>query len=325
MNVMGIETSCDETAAAVVRDGRKVLSNVVASSLALHKRFGGVVPEIAFRKQLETITQVADSSLDRAGLNLKDIGLISVTSSPGLLGSLLVGLSFAEGVSLSRGIPLLPIDHLQGHIYAGFLNDEKIPFPFVSLVASGGHTSLYLVKDFSRIVPIGATRDDASGEAFDKVAKILGLGYPGGPPIERRARRGDPKLIRFACSNTPHPLDFSFSGIKTAVLYYCRDKKIKPLADKRISDVAASFQEAVVDTLVKKSLSACAKTKARHLVIGGGVAANQRLREKFHSGAALAGVKCHFPQKAYCMDNAAMIAGLGYRLFKKGYRGGSYA
>ena len=254
MNILGIETSCDETAAAVIKDGRTVRSSVVSSSLNFHKKYGGIVPEIAFRKQLETITGVVDCALKDAGTSLKDIDLISVTAGPGLLGSLLVGVSFAKSLSFSRNIPLIGVSHLDSHIYACFLNSRITGFPFVALVVSGGHTSLYYVRGWDKINLLGSTQDDACGEAFDKVAKILNLGYPGGPVIEKLAQTGNPKKIIFACSNTQRPLDFSFSGIKTAVLYFVQKNNKKPQGKKLIADICASFKESALNTLVKKSL-----------------------------------------------------------------------
>jgi len=329
MYVLGIETSCDETSASIVKDGRLILSNVVTSSLKFHKIYGGVVPEIASRMQLETITEVVDSAIRKANIKLKDISLVSVTSGPGLLGSLLVGISFAKAISVSLGIPLLGTNHLYAHIYASFLNKRLTPhLPFVALIVSGGHTSLFYVEDFDQIKLLGATLDDACGETFDKVAKILGLGYPGGPFIEQVAKKGNPKKIKFSCSNTKNPLDFSFSGIKTAVLYYDRDAGYgmrDTLPSTRfplplIRDIASSFQETVIDTLIKKALLACRLKRANTLVIGGGVVANNRLREKFKQKAQENNLQCYFPSKELCADNAAMVAGLGYRLFKKGYR-----
>lgn len=319
MNVLGIETSCDETSVSVVKDGREILSNKVSSSLRFHKKYGGVVPEIASRMQLEIITEVADIAVKEAGMRLKDIDLVSVTSGPGLLGSLLTGISFAKAASLALGIPLLGINHVYSHIYANFLNGQGVKLPFVALVVSGGHTSLFYVRDFQKIEILGQTQDDACGEAFDKVAKILGLGYPGGPFIEKLAKYGNGKKIKFRCSGTDRPLDFSFSGIKTAVLYVVGDKRLG-LAEKR--DIAASFQETVFDTLVKKSLLACKLKKVNRLVIGGGVVTNNRLREKFYEATEEEGLNCYFPARELCMDNAAMVAGLGYRLFKKGVRDG---
>jgi N6-L-threonylcarbamoyladenine synthase len=321
MYVLGIETSCDETAASIVKDGKIILSHVVSSSLSLHKKYGGVVPEIASRMQLETINEVADRAIKFAGIRLQDIKLISVTNEPGLSGSLLVGISFAKATSFSLNIPLLGVNHLYSHIYSSFLNKTRIELPFVALVVSGGHTSLFYVKDFDKIKLLGSTLDDACGEAFDKVAKILGLGYPGGPIIERLAKSGNPHKIRFCCSNTKNPLDFSFSGIKTAVLYYlkrCRG----PWADGRCGlkrDIAASFQETVIDTLIRKSLLACRLQKLNRLVIGGGVAMNNRLREKFYQETKEKGIRFYSPSREFCMDNAAMVAGLGYQLFKRGH------
>jgi N6-L-threonylcarbamoyladenine synthase len=327
MYVLGIETSCDETSVAVVRDGRKVLSNAVSSSLRFHQKYGGVIPEIASRMQLESIAGVADAAVKEARVKLKDLDLISVTGAPGLPGSLLVGVSFAKALGLSLGIPVLGIDHVHSHFYANFLDAKGVKLPFVALVVSGGHTSLFFVEDFARIKILGQTQDDACGEAFDKVAKILGLGYPGGPLIEKLAQKGDCRKIKFSCSGTKNPLDFSFSGIKTAVLYRLQTKdyrlKTKIPRRKKVedADIAASFQETVIGALIKKSFLACEIKKTPRLVIGGGVAANNRLRDKFYQAAEDCGIKCYFPPRALCMDNAAMVAGLGYRL--RG--GGKYA
>ena len=319
MIVLGIETSCDETSVSLVEQGKRIISNEVSSSLAFHEQYGGIVPEIASRMQLETIAQVAESALKKSGLRLKDIDAVSVTSGPGLPGSLLTGVSFAKSLSLGLDIPLLGINHVHSHIYANFLNGAKIKQPFVALVVSGGHTSLFYVKDFADIIILGETRDDACGEAFDKVAKILGLGYPGGPQIEKLAIKGDAKKIRFSCSGTNRPLDFSFSGIKTAVLYAVRGKA---LSLKEKQDIAASFQETVVDTLIKKSFLACKLKRVNRLVLGGGVVANKRLRVKFLEAARKAGLNCYFPPKNLCTDNAAMVAGLGYQLFRRGKKSG---
>ena len=308
MYVLGIETSCDETSAAVVKDGREVLSNVVASSLAFHKKYGGVVPEIAFRKQLETIAQVADTAVRDARIRLEDVGAVSVTDQPGLFGSLLVGIVFAKAVSASTGVPLLGVHHLYSHMYASVLSAGGIRLPFVALIVSGGHTSLFYVEDFDRIKLLGATLDDACGEAFDKVAKILGLGYPGGPLIEQRAKKGDPAKIKFGCSVTKEPLDFSFSGIKTAVLYYV---KKQPMGRELVNDICASFQESVVKVLIHKTLLAVKAKKVKRIVVGGGVAANNYLRGRFSRAAEENGVSVYFPSKPLCMDNAAMVAGLG--------------
>jgi N6-L-threonylcarbamoyladenine synthase len=322
MMVLGIETSCDETSVSVVENGKKVLSNVVSSSLKFHQQYGGIIPEIAFRKQLETIAQVAESALKEAGATLKNIGLISVTDNPGLLGSLVVGISFAKAVSMAAGIPLLGVNHLQSHIFAGFLEEKKPRFPFTALIVSGGHSSLYYVKDFDRIHILGSTKDDACGEAFDKVAKILRQGYPGGPVIERLSKKGGLRRIRFNCSNSKEPYNFSFSGIKTAVLYYVH--KHAAQGELRgesgfVCDVAAAFQDAVIDALVTKSLAACALKKTKQLVVGGGVAANGMLRTAFEREGRARGIEVFFPSRAYCMDNAAMVACFGYYLHKKGH------
>ena len=319
MNVLGIETSCDETSVAVVRDGKKILSCETISSLKFHKKYGGIIPEIASRMQLETITQISSVALKEAHIKLKDIDLVSVTSGPGLLGSLLIGISFAKALSFTLNIPLLGVDHVHSHVYANFLNSGKVQLPFVALVVSGGHTSLFFIEDFDKIKILGETQDDACGEAFDKVAKILQLGYPGGPHVEKLAKEGNPKQLKFHCSGTKNPLEFSFSGIKTAVLYISRDKNLKP-SEKR--DIAASFQEAVIDTLIQKSFLACKLKKVNRLVVGGGVVANSRLREKFFEAAKKENLNCYFPPKELCMDNAAMVAGFGYRLFKKGFVSG---
>lgn len=315
MYVLGLETSCDETSAAVVKDGRKVISLVTSSSLNLHKKYGGIIPEIAFRKQLETISQVVDSAMEQSGIALRRIGLLAVTSEPGLLGSLLVGISFAKAVSLGLHIPLLGVDHLFSHIYASCLNKSAVRLPFVALVVSGGHTTLFYVRDFNKIETLGSTYDDACGEAFDKVAKILGLGYPGGPFIERLAKNGEARKIKFRCSGTKNPFDFSFSGIKTAVLYMSRSKRLNI---KEKADIAASFQEVVIDTLIKKALAACELKETGSLVIGGGVAVNSRLRERFSAECKKKEIAVYFPSREFCLDNAAMVAGLGYHLHKDG-------
>jgi N6-L-threonylcarbamoyladenine synthase len=323
MKVLGIETSCDETSVAVVKDGKKILSNKVSSSLHLHRKYGGVVPEIASRMQLEAIAPAAECALQEAGIALEDIGLFSVTEGPGLPGSLLVGLAFARALSLVRPVPCMGVNHIHSHIYANFLGPDsrRIRFPFVALVVSGGHTSLFWVKDFARVQELGRTQDDACGEAFDKVAKILGMGYPGGPLIERMAKKGDPRGIRFNCSTPKQPLAFSFSGIKTAVLYYVNALKKRQggkLSAKQIADICASFQEAAIDALIQKSFLACEIKKTKRLLVGGGVAANSRLREKFFLAAGEKKATVYFPPVKLCTDNAAMVAGLGYELYRRG-------
>lgn len=317
MIVLGIESSCDETGVAIVKDGKKVLANIVASSLKLHSKYGGVIPEIASRMQLESIAGVFSEAIKVAKIKAKQIDLVSFTHTPGLPGSLLVGISFAKALALSLDKPLLGINHIHSHIYANFLCHRNIKLPCVALVISGGHTSLFYIKDFSKFQVIGQTLDDACGEAFDKVAKILGMGYPGGPGIEKLAKRGNKHKIKFACSGTKNELDFSFSGIKTAVLYYLKGKKINNLGIRQ--DLAASFQESAIDILIKKALLACRRKNAKQLLIGGGVAANNRLRQKFVARAGESGISCFFPSIDLCMDNAAMVSGLAYQLKRRVY------
>ncbi len=326
MLVLGIETSCDETAASVVENGQRIRSNVVSSSINFHSRYRGIVPEIASRRHSETISAVLADSLEQAGVKLNNIRLIAVTEQPGLPGSLLVGICFARALSFAQDLPLVKINHLYAHLYSAFFNKEKPRFPFVGLVVSGGHTSLFYVERFSEIKSLGSTQDDACGEAYDKVAGILGLGFPGGPLIEKIARKGNPERIKFRCSNTQHPLNFSFSGIKTAVLYKVKGERLKVKGKSKnsyglrtmdygfVCDIAASFQEAVIDVLIKKSILACKLKNTNQLVVGGGVAANNRLREKFGQEARASGIHLYFSPKEFCTDNAAMVAGLGYRL-----------
>ena len=319
MNILGIETSCDETAAAVVCDGVKVLSNVIASSLKDHQYFGGIIPEIASRRQIEFINKVVDESLERAHRTLNGIDAISVTRAPGLIGSLLVGLCFARALSRATGKPLIEIDHIKAHLYANYLQLPKegqvCPqkrLPAVGLVVSGGHSSLFYVKDFKNFKLLGVTRDDAAGEAFDKVARILGLGYPGGPVIDRLAASGTEEALKFPQARLSGSYDFSFSGTKTAVLYYVQKNKNKP--DYSVSKVAYAFQESVVAVLVEKSLQACRRSKVNTLLVGGGVAANSALRASLQAQAKAQGVDVFFPPMILCQDNAAMIAGLAYHL-----------
>ena len=321
--MLGIETSCDETAGSVIKggtsdlaDGDKILSNVVSSSIAFHERFGGVVPEIASRFHVQYINHVVREALDNARITLDDVNLIAVTSGPGLVGALLIGISFAKALSLVRNIPIIGVNHVEAHIYACLMENPEITPPFVGLVVSGGHTSLFLAEKRVEFKLIGSTLDDAAGEAFDKVAKILGLGYPGGPIIEKRAMEGDPKAIDFPRPCITGRLDFSFSGLKTAVLYYCR--KIGKLKDSIINDICASFQEAIVDVLVKNAILACKENGLRDIVLGGGVTANLRLREKFRIVSEDAGIKVYFPSVPLCLDNAAMVAGLGYERYMLG-------
>jgi len=322
MIVLGVETSCDETGIGLVKNGKEILANVVVSSLKIHSKYGGVIPEIASRLQLESIAGVYRAAIKEARIKTEDIDLIAVTKGPGLPGSLLVGVSFAKALALSLGKPILGVNHVHSHIYANILCHRNIKLPCAALVVSGGHTSLFYVKDFSNIEVLGRTQDDACGEAFDKVAKIMGLGYPGGPLIEKLAKNGNKHKIKFSCSGTRGQLDFSFSGIKTAVLYYLKDNKSHE--HSLVSNLAASFQESVINVLVKKSLLACKLKNAKQLLVGGGVAANSSLREELLSAAGDSGIECFFPSFGLCMDNAAMISGIAYFLYKQGARDNLY-
>lgn len=316
MLILAIETSCDETAASVVKDGKTILGEAVSSSLNLHRPYGGIIPEIASRAQLELILPAVNQALKKAKTKLADIDLISVASNPGLKGSLLVGLTFARVLSFALNKPLIEVDHTRAHLFANFLNAQKPKFPFIGLVVSGGHTSLYVVKSAWDFKLLGQTQDDAAGEAFDKVAKILNLGYPGGPLIDKISPKGNPKKIKFSCGNLNNSFNFSFSGIKTAVLYFVRDKWDKKRI--RLADIASSFQWAVVKALIEKSILACKKTKINSLVVGGGVSANSLLREELLKEAKAQGIKVYFPPQPLCLDNASMVAALGFKLFKEG-------
>ncbi len=311
MIVLGIETSCDETSAAVACNG-KVLSNIISSQF-LHKLYGGIVPEIASRIHIQIISQVVAGALEQANLSIDKIDAIAVTIQPGLVGSLIVGLNFAKGLAIRYKKLLVPIDHIEGHLFSGFLTGERIEFPFVSLVVSGGHTILFYVESFNKYEMIGSTRDDAAGEAFDKIAKLLGLGYPGGPMIDKLARQGDPNKYNFPRGLiNSEDFDFSFSGLKTSVRYFYQKNFANRLPDqKELNDICASLQEAIVEVLIEKSFKALEKYRARTLVIAGGVSANSRLRELARLRATQQEVQLIIPQMVYCMDNAAMIAYLG--------------
>ena len=316
MNILGIETSCDETAAAIVSDGVGVRSNIVISSLKEHAAFGGIIPEIASRRQIESIYTIVAQALIQAKMSLADIDAIAVTTRPGLIGSLLVGISFARALAYAIKKPLIEVDHIQAHWYANFLrlsaDMNPLPsLPAVGLVVSGGHTSLFEIKDFRKVKLLGATRDDAAGEAFDKVARLLNLGYPGGPVIDRLAKEGVNDKIRFPRARLESKYDFSFSGLKTAVLYYTQKHK-----DYKAQDVAYSFQESVVGVLSDQAIQTCLTKKVKTLLIGGGVAANSALRNRLNEQALAKGIKVHCPPFAFCLDNAAMIAGLGFRMIE---------
>ncbi len=312
--VLGIETSCDETAAACVRGGNEVLSSVVSSQVDLHARYGGVVPEIASRAHSELIIPVTARALIEAGIDGDDVDVVAATTGPGLIGALLVGVSAAKALALAWDVPFVSVNHLEAHLYAGFLEEPELRFPLVVLLVSGGHTMLVLVEGHGRYRLLGQTLDDAAGEAFDKVARFLGLGYPGGPAIDAAAMVGDPDAIRFPRSMMDDGLDFSFSGLKTSVVNHVRSH---PQASTE--DVAASFQQAVVDVLVAKARRAAQEVGAVALALGGGVAANSLLREQFLGACAEDGLHAFLPSRQMCTDNAAMIASAGwYRLQREG-------
>jgi N6-L-threonylcarbamoyladenine synthase len=314
MRILGIDTSCDDTSAAVVDDGTVIRSNVVASQVEVHRRYGGVVPELACRKHLEAIGPVFEAALDEAGTTLAGLDAIAVTRGPGLVGALLVGLSFAKALAYASGKPLIPVNHLEGHICSAFLEEPALAPPFICLVVSGGHTELYHCQAPAEYRLLGQTRDDAAGEAFDKVSKLLGLGYPGGPAIDRLACEGDPSAIAFPRAFLgKHSLDFSFSGVKTAVLQYVRKH-----SESATADIAASFQQAIVDVLVAKTLAAVHRCAASRVVVTGGVAANSHLRRSMRSACGKAGLEVVIPHPRLCTDNGAMIAAAGYWRFRRG-------
>ncbi|MGQ9523334.1 MAG: tRNA (adenosine(37)-N6)-threonylcarbamoyltransferase complex transferase subunit TsaD [Armatimonadota bacterium] len=307
--VLGIETSCDETSAAVLSDRREILSSRISSQTDLHSRFGGVVPEVAARRHVEAMGPMVQTALEEAGCWFGDLGLIAVTNRPGLIGALLVGVAAAKAFSLALGVPLVGVHHLEAHIYANFIGGREPQFPVIALIVSGGHTDLVLMTGHGEYQVLGRTRDDAAGEAFDKSARAMGLGYPGGPLIDRLARTGDPTRFAFPRANLGESLDFSFSGLKTALLLFLRRHGSQLEAD--IADVAASFQEAVVDPLVNNTMLAVERTGVRRVLLAGGVAANSRLREKMAEEGRRRGVEVSWPPPSLCTDNAAMIACAG--------------
>lgn len=322
MIILGIDTSCDDTSAGVVMEGRHVLSNVVHSQVKLHNPHGGVVPELASREHLKNLIPVVSEALKRAQLGMADLDGIAVTVGPGLVGALLVGLYYAKGLSYALDIPLVAVNHLEGHILSIFLEEEVPPLPFVAMTVSGGHTSLYYVKAYGDYIQMGQTLDDAAGEAFDKVAKILGLGYPGGQVIEDLARGGREDIIRFPRAYlTDGSFDFSFSGLKTAVALYVKKwEETRSENEVTLADIAASFQESVVDVLVHKAMKARAKMGSAAVVLAGGVACNTRLRSKLLEVGASEGVGIYYPRPEFCTDNGAMIAAAGYRRLLSGER-----
>jgi N6-L-threonylcarbamoyladenine synthase len=324
--ILAIETSCDETSAAIVVDGRDVRANLVSSQIKLHEKYGGIVPEIASRAHIEQIGPIIEETLAAAQVTYDDLAAIAVTAGPGLVGSLLIGVTAAKTLSLARNLPLVAVDHIEAHATSAALVTDAPPWPAIALVVSGGHTSLYHVRDYFEIELLGQTVDDAAGEAFDKVAAILELGYPGGPVIDRIAKNGNPTAIRFPRTwmREPHS-NFSFSGLKTAVLYHVHGAGRKygaldHLNAQDIADIVASFQAALVDVLVAKTVAAARQAGVPNVVVGGGVAANSALRTQLQAACAEAGLQLHLTPMKYCTDNAAMIGALGHQHYQRGQR-----
>lgn len=309
MLILAIETSCDETSIAVIRNGKEVLSNIISSQIEIHKEFGGVVPEIASRHHIKNISAILAEALEEANVTMEEIDYIAVTYAPGLIGALLVGISFAKGLAYSYKKPLIPVHHIKGHIYANFIENE-IKLPAITLVVSGGHTNIVHIDENHKFTNLGGTLDDAVGESYDKVARVLGLGYPGGPVIDKLAKEGNPDFIAFKEAKVDG-YNFSFSGIKTAVINYVNQKRMKD-EDINNSDLVASFQKSVVDVLVKKSMKALEEKKCSTIMIAGGVAANSALRDKMDEECEKRGVKLYYPKMVYCTDNAAMIGAAAY-------------
>ena len=322
MNILGIDTSCDETAVAVVADGRDVLSNVIASQIKAHQAYGGVVPELASRKHIEAINYIVDKALTEADVTFLDVDAVAVTNRPGLIGALLVGVAAAKSLAYAHNLPLLGINHIEGHIYANYMVHDALTFPHICLTVSGGHTLLVEVHERWRYKVLGSTQDDAAGEVYDKVAKYLGLGFPGGRVIDELAQKGNPTAIDF-----PRPMrnsgdyQFSFSGIKTSVRYFI-EKAQRAELPVAIEDIAASFQAAVVDVLVYKTLRAAKATGAKTITLTGGVAANSELRASLKTAAAEIGANVYYPPISLCTDNGAMIAGIAYEKYQQGLRDG---
>lgn len=309
---LGIESSCDETAAAVLRGGRELLSNVISTQIPLHRKYGGVVPEIASRQHIVNVMPVIDEALQNAEVTLPEINQIAVTYGPGLVGALLVGVSAAKALAFARNVPLIGVNHLEGHIFANFLSHTELKPPFMALVVSGGHTALIHVIGYNHFALMGQTRDDAAGEAFDKIARVMGLPYPGGPEIDKLAAAGDEDAVDFPRAlREKGNYEFSFSGLKSAVLNYLNEMKMKNMEVNR-ADVAASFQKAVIEVLVQKSLEALSETNLDTLVLAGGVAANSALERRLREASAEHGIHFYYPDKILCTDNAAMIACRGY-------------
>lgn len=320
--ILAIESSCDETAAAVVKNGREVLSNIISSQIELHKLYGGVVPEIASRKHIEKINPVIREALYAANMKLEDMDAIGVTYGPGLVGALLVGVAAAKAISYAKNIPLVGVHHIEGHISANYIENKDLEPPFLGMVVSGGHTHLVMVKDYGKYEILGKTRDDAAGEAFDKVARAIGLGYPGGPKIDKLAKEGNPKAIAFPRAHVADaPLDFSFSGLKSSVLNYINSCEMKHQEICR-ADVAASFQAAVVDAIVSHTIEAAKMYRMDKVALAGGVASNSALRQTMKERCEAAGLKFYYPSPILCTDNAAMIGCAAYYEYLAGTRHG---
>lgn len=320
--ILAIESSCDETAASVVKNGRQVLSNVISSQIELHKLYGGVVPEIASRKHIEKINQVIEEALKEARVTLDDIDAVGVTYGPGLVGALLVGVAEAKAIAYAKKLPLVGVHHIEGHISANYIENEKLEPPFVCLVVSGGHTHLVCVKDYGKYEIIGRTRDDAAGEAFDKVARAIGLGYPGGPKIDKLSREGNAEAIAFPKAHMEDaPYDFSFSGVKSSVLNYINGCQMKGEAYNQ-ADIAASFQKAVTDVLVENAMKAVGEYGLSRFAIAGGVASNSTLRQAMKEACEKKGIEFYYPSPVFCTDNAAMIGVAAYYEYINGTRHG---
>lgn len=317
--ILGIESSCDETAAAVIKNGREVLSNIISSQIVIHRKFGGVVPEIASRKHIENIMPVIDQALTEANVTLEQIDAIAVTYGPGLVGALLVGLSAAKSLAWATDKPLIGVNHLEGHVFANFLADAELEPPFLALVVSGGHTALLKVTGYNSFELMGQTRDDAAGEAFDKIARVMGLPYPGGPEIERLAVGGDPNALVFPVAKLDAPYEFSFSGVKSAVINYLH-KEEQGKREVNRSDVAASFQQAIINALCKETVAALKETGYEKVVLAGGVSANKTLQNELAKAAKKVGAELVHPTAILCTDNAVMIACRGYYMYKAGVR-----
>ena len=320
--ILAIESSCDETAASVVKNGRTILSNVISSQIALHTLYGGVVPEIASRKHIEKINQVVEEALTEADVTLEDLDAVGVTYGPGLVGALLVGVAEAKAISYAKKLPLIGVHHIEGHVSANYIEHPDLKPPFMCLIVSGGHTHLVIVKDYGEFEILGRTRDDAAGEAFDKVARAIGLGYPGGPKIDKVSKEGNPHAIEFPRAKIAGAeFDFSFSGVKSAVLNYLNQCEMKGIKISQ-ADVAASFQQSVVDVLAGRAIAAAKKLGEKRIAVAGGVAANSALRQRLKEECEKEGIALCYPSPIYCTDNAAMIAAQGYYEYIAGVRSG---